>query len=1689
MSTTLHFQIEQKIYQTPYFILYRSIAETKQQAMLVKMPNTAFPDQALDEQMDRDFKIGQQLDHPNIIRYLTIEQSTAGRSIGLENFDGIALSDYIQKHSISMEDFLTIAIQMAEVVATIHQSAFIHKDLNPSNFLINPTSLAIRLIDCRQATRIVQEKQQLVNIDLLEGMLEYISPEQTGRMNRKVDYRTDLYALGAIYYELLTGKVLFDVESPLEIIHAHIAQKPIAPHKVRKGMPKIFSKIIGKLVAKNAEDRYQSATGLLQDLRLCKEAGAAITTLKTKIGAQDFSGKLQIPQKLYGRTLPTQNLLTAFENIRKGGVELFLISGYSGVGKTSLVYEIHRPVTLAKGYFVEGKADQLRKNVPYLPWIQALTGLINQLLAKEEGQLVLWSERIQAALGDMGKVLTKVIPNLELLIGEQPDVPALEPTQAQNRFNYIFRKFTQALTADDDPLVLFLDDMQWADAASLNLLKTLLAEGEAEKLLVILAYRSNEVSPTHPFILTLEELYQTTIAHQSIEVSNLEKKAIAALIGDTLQTTKKAVSELTDLIFEKTKGNAFFVKEFLKALFENDHLAFSFESKKWEWDVAKIQQLNITDNVVDLLRQDIQKLPNEVLTILKMAACIGNRFDEATLTIISEQKAIDITNALEVARIEGYIEKIDAKNYKFSHDSIHQICYEHIPEGQKQQTHVRIGQLLFHNASKKKIEQQIFTITNHWNIGLEGLKDVAEKKQLFQLNLQAAQKAKASNAYQTANGYLDAATQLHQQLQLAPTNPKWFTLQKESAEVAYLLADYDRSEKIIEHTLENAQALKQQITLHRMLILQYTMTSQFVEAIEVGRASLKKLGLDIPLEGLGDLIGAEIGSAFEQLGTRSVTSLLSIPEMKAEKQILVTEILASMLSPSFLANQELFALIVTKIVNLSMKHGNVPASCFGYGCFGLILSTAANYEKGIEFGELAYDLAKRFNDPTEQGRACFHLGEFTSLWKKPFEFARQRNREGFLHALDAGDLQYAGYLSIYDAFYPIYQEKSVTEVLEAVQESLSFSSTTQNFISADTVQGLKIALSCLGGLTKGAANFDLVDLEEATYLANCSAHQNVLAICIYQIIKGQVLYLHQQPQKALDALNEASQFLPYIAGMLFTAEHNFYNSMTLAALLPDAPATTQAAYLTTISKQQETLKVLAENCPENWQHKYLLVEAELAAHRKEPFKAMELYRQAIDLARLHRFRPLQALGNERLAKLWKNKRETSYASLHLREALYLYEGMGATHKIKQLTEELTKLGVVHATSELNTAHLPTTKTSTSSLDLESVLKASQTLSSEIVLEKLLDKMMHIVMENAGAEKGFLLREQEGNWYVQAQGKAKGKIVVLENVPLDKSSNVPVSIVKYVARTKSNVVLQDATKDKRFFSDEYIVQQQPKSILCTSVSISGNQTAVLYLENNLSFGAFTDERVELLKVLSSQIAISLDNALLYQTMEAKVKERTAELAFQKDQSEQLLLNILPEETAKELKANGNVEPRLYKNVSILFIDIVGFTKIANKMTAAALVQDLDHYYKAFDQIMEKYGIEKIKTIGDAFFAAAGVPVPMKDHAAIIIQAAKDVLEVVATEKKQRLSNGQNYFEVRIGINSGSVIAGVVGHSKYSFDIWGSAVNIAARMESNSAVGKINISDNTYQLVKEELACVHRGQITAKGLGEIDMYFVE
>ena len=1461
-------------------ITYQGTRQHNSESVFITVARSANRKQTQDR-IQLTFEIARGLNHPNIGECLDLEKSTQGPALIFANEGGIPLREAIKSGSVSLENALDIAIQLAGALEYLHQNNVMHRDLNPSNVTLNPETNRVQIIDFSFSSPLTKDHQQSIHSSQLRDSLAYISPEQTGRMNRAVDNRTDLYSLGATLFELLTGQKPFEYETSLEMVHAHIAKRPRPLHEINTAIPEILSNIILKLLKKNAENRYQTAHGLKFDLLQCRLADESLHEFSFELGEKDFSSDLQIPQRLFGREKEIQICLDAFEQTRNQGRQLISVSGYSGVGKTSLVNELQKPIAAAGGYYIDGKCDPLQKDIPYYPWLHAFEGFIDQLLTEDEVSLNKWKTRIQDAVGENGKVLTEVISNLEMLLGEQPNVQELEPVQHQNRFDLAIQNFLQAISLPEHPVVIFIDDMQWADSASLKLLTTLLDETSDSSALSIVAYRDNEVNSTHPFAVCLEELAKAGVIIRDIALPNLSRESMHALISETLQVEEMVSTDLASLIFEKTYGNAFFVKAFLESLYEQKLLVFDFDQLTWMWDIAKIKQQNITNNVVELMQDRIEKISPDAREILKSAACIGVRFELEMLEIIAGKSRLELIRALQPALTEGLIDD-HSVFFKFAHDRIHQLVYELILTEEKQPVHYKVGQLLLEKTPATIRPRRIFEIVNHLNRGDSQALSQDEKDELSELNFEAGKKAKQSNAYDAAENYLSKAVNL---LPADPwnTTPKQaFQLIKERAEIAYLLGEFQHSEGLILDLMERATSPLSKIDLYCMLVLLYTMASKYSQAIEKGREGLALMGIDLPLENIGAAVGEEIGAAFANLGDREIASLIDAELMKDPEMVRATELLSRLQAPAFFTNGELFALIVTKIVNLSLTHGHIPPSCFGYGCFGLILSASmAQYQAGYQFGLLSLNLARKLNSPSEIGRAYFHLGQFTSFWVEPLEVTRAYNHEGYLNAIESGDLQYAGYLGIYKAVYPRFQEKSLDNVLRELDAELAFSRKTQNVLSEHTLLAFKHAFTCLSGASEDKANFDTDESTDAEYIELCNAQQSVLAICIYNIQKAKVYYIHGMHRQALLCSNHAEELIGFISGMIFTLEHFFYRALIVAACIAESDTEERIQLDEQAAVCLEKLKSFAESCPENFEHHYLTAKAEYAFINNQG-DVLEDYTKAHLSARQQGYLPIQALINERLAKYWSSKGMSDYASYHIKEALFAYDAWGAKHKVR-LIEEAHPHVVERKANALmpndgDNSTLAGQRTISSSLDLNSVIKASQALSSKLVLKGLLENMMQIMMENAGAEKGYFLVPKGNEEYViQAEAHIEEQsICVSQNGHVDLDLLWPRSIVTYASRTREPLVINDAAKHDRFKSDPYIESTGARSILCIPIQNQNELAGIIYLENDLVSGAFTDERLEVLGILASQLTISYENSVLYDEMEQRVAARTKAL---------------------------------------------------------------------------------------------------------------------------------------------------------------------------------------------------------------------
>ncbi len=1482
--TLPNYQIISKIYESANSIIYRAVRHDDNQPVILKLLKQDYPSPDELTRYWQGYEITKSLNLDGVIKTYGIEKYQNTLVIILEDFGGQSLNQLMANRPLTVKEFLPIAIQIADSLGNIHAANIIHKDINPSNIIMNVDTSLLKIIDFGLSSCLPRENPTLKNPEQLEGTLAYISPEQTGRMNRALDYRTDLYSLGVTFYELLTEKVPFESTDALELVHCHIAKTPIPIYQVNPEVPPILSDIVMKLMAKNVEDRYQSAFSVKADLQKCQLQLAKTSQIASfEIAQNDFYGKLQILQKLYGRENELETLLQSFERVSQGAAEMMLVAGYSGVGKTALVHEIYKPMTEKRGYFATGKFDQFQRNTPYSAISQAFNEFCNYLLTETTEVLNQWRDKILQAVGNNGQVLIDVIPPLELVIGPQPAIAKVGPTEAKNRFNLVFQNFFQALCQPKHPLILFIDDLQWADSASLNLLKTLMMDTESQYVLIIAAYRDNEVDASHPLMMTLKEFTEAQTTVNTIQLTNLSFSNINTLIAEALQSDPIEVRPLTQLVYEKTQGNAFFTLEFIKSLYAQELLLFNWTTKQWQWQLPAITSKGMTDNVIALMESKIELLPKITIQVLKLAAGIGNRFDLQTLSIIAQKSPKDTLISLWMAIEECLILPLD-DNYKqsenlenckthfqFQHDRVQQAAYSFMDENQAQTTHLQIGRLLL--AHTEKPEDNIFEIVNQFNKAVALVENDVEKHQLAELNLIAGQKAKMATAYQLAVIYLQTGINLLNHAAWQQHYALTLQLHTEIAETAYLNGDFDSMEKEIEIVLQQALTILDKVKVYQIQIQSAIAKNQMLAAIEIGQQVLAKLG--IPLS----------ESPPQSL---PIEAFYRLPEMTASDKLAAMQMAMNIFSPTYIATPKQVPQLIFTMVTLCINEGNSPLAAFAYVLYGLLLcSGLENIERGYQFGQLALSMLDKFNAIAIKCRVENLFNVTIIHWKEHARQAINAFHQGIQQGLETGDIEYAAY----DAM--IYCENSylVGEPLELVsQKQRAYVELIRKIKQQFQLYGARIATQLV--LNLRGQTIDKLHLEgeflQEQEITSLPDSNNATTFFRFYLAKTMLSYLFKDNLNAITYAQLAKRYADSLVGTLPFAHIYFYESLVILAHYHAAEPDTQVQYLKQVTANQQQLKRWAKHAPMNFQHKYDLVAAEKARILGQNWPAAECYEKAIAGAKENQYLHEEALAYELAAEFYLARGMNPFVQTYLKEAHYRYQQWGAMAKMKDLEKRHPDLLVrkntpamptmLTGTSSATIMFSPTQRiTASSALDLESVTKAAQTLSGEMMLNHLLEKMMHIVIENAGAEKGYLLLPQKNQWFIEAEGNTDSDDVkVLQSLPI-KNQPIAETIIHYVARTKENVVLTNASLEGSFIRDPYIIKHRPKSVLGAPLLNQGQLTGILYLENNLTKGAFTQARLEVLKVLSSQIAISIENAVLYRTLEQKVEERTAQLA--------------------------------------------------------------------------------------------------------------------------------------------------------------------------------------------------------------------
>ncbi len=1573
------YRLTETLYEGARTLVYRGVREQDQRPVAIKVLRNAFPSFGELVRFRNQYTMTRHLDSPHLVQPLALERYGNRYALVMPDEGAIALSSYWPQANRSLSETLRISLQLADVLHDLAQERIIHKDIKPANILIHPDSQRIQLIDFSLSSLLPKEQQQLTNPNVLEGTLAYISPEQTGRMNRSLDYRTDFYSLGVTLFELLTGQRPFESRDPMALLHCHMAQSVVFPpssgpelgsesdHKLEpdsEAIPATLQAIVLKLMAKNAEERYQSALGLKHDLDCCLQQWE--TTGKIDdfgLGARDVGDRFLIPEKLYGRDADVQALLDAFDRIagrnietdtpsntqrqKQPNAELVLVTGFSGIGKTAVINEIHKPITRQQGYFIRGKFDQLNRNIPFSAFVQAFRSLMGQLLSESEVELAHWKAQILEAVGENGQVLLDVIPELVQIIGPQPAVQELSGNAAQNRFNLLFGKFLRLFATRVHPLVIFLDDLQWVDSASLNLLKLLMDDRETEHLLVLGAYRDNEVSPAHPLMLALGEIEQQGATMTTLTLAPLATVDIDHLVADTLLCSVDRAQPFSQLVYQKTQGNPFFTTQFLEGLYRDGWIAFDAELGHWQCDLAQVRHLALTNDVVAFMVRRLKKLPPETQSALKFAACIGNRFDLATLAVVCEQPqeaiATDLWRGLQSGFVipeseiykffqgdgpgnslgeggkrrshgEGRIPIDDlVVGYRFLHDRVQQAAYALIPEQQKQATHWQIGQRLLQQSRDADRGDRLFEIVNQLNAGRQW--ELAETAPLIHLNLQAGQKAKAATAYAAALEYFQVSYELLPQDCWAEHYSLTLNVYQDMIEAAYLNLQFESVTSLVHEILGQAQSLLDKIKIYEIQIQDAIGNNRLNPALDLGFDVLEQLGVPLLDPETVDITLPEL------------ESLDHFPSMADPHKQAALRIFVSMFSAVYNGRPSLLKPTIWTMVNLCTTAGHTSVSPMAYTVYGMSRCGAGEIDEGYLSGQIALKLLDILDARNVRCKALEQVGGFISHWKEHVSVSIEQFNQGLQSGLDVGDLEYACHSAKNACAHLVLMGMPLDSVQKKQAQYIELGRRLkqQHILSFATIWR-QLTLNLRGqrlpdpsspaqdSVHQSVAPWELVgeSFNEREMLPILKAKDNYFSLYVIHFSKLMLCYLFGNMAEAKAMLQAIETYSAASLGSLMSVVQTFYTSLILLQEYREQDGSTSEDHrLVQVADNQSRMKAWARFAPMNHLHKYQLVEAERHHTAKDYLSAIDLYDRAIAGAKAHGYLQEEALANELAARFYLNWGKAKIAAVYMQEAYYCYGRWEAKAKADDLEqrypqllapilhiappslhwlESLTELAAPPSASASGqkTSDRPTLSNAESSsssinatLDLAAILRASQAISNTISLRALLGQITQIILQNSGGDRcALLLPDRDGSWLLRAITTLDTATLCAE--PLENHPHLPSQLIQYVVKTQRAIAATDLSSDLPIV-DQFLLQQQPKSILCLPLFNQGKLIAILYLSNQSTRDVFTQERTLILNFLCTEAAISLEKARLYgeledysSSLETKVQERTQAL---------------------------------------------------------------------------------------------------------------------------------------------------------------------------------------------------------------------
>ena len=1485
------FDVAEEISRSGWHALHRGQRLAGGEPVLLKLPVADAPQSPAIELLAHEFELLRSIALPGVPSVRDLVRRDGRTCLVLDDPGGLPLPLSLRAELPSVETFLALAARMIAVLGQVHRLGIVHGSIEPRAFLLHSVTGDVALVDFAHATSDGGGVGTPDTRYLLRRALAYLAPEQSGRTSRTVDQRADLYALGATWYELLTGRAPFRTDDPLELIHLHLAKTPASPTEIDPRIPEPIARIVLKLLAKTPEQRYQSAAGLALDVESCARDWAVHRRIAPfPLGRGDVSDRFAIPHALYGREADVDWLRSRIERARTGRPALLLVAGPPGIGKTALIQDLLRPALRERTHFVSGKFDQLARGVPYGALIHALRALVRQLLTENEAELARWRARLVEALGTNGGVVAEVIPEIDLIVGTQPPAPSVDPAARLNRFQLVFQRFASALAREDRPLVLFLDDLQWADPGTLSLLPTLLAAPDVRHLLVVGAFRDSEVDAAHPLTRTVESLESAGVEVGRLVLGPLPLSDLTRLVRDTLRGEHEEAAALAQLVASTTEGNPFFSIQFLNSLRQDGFLVFDPERGCFAYRSTRGGGgPSLAEDVVDLIARKLERLDPEAARLMTLASCIGHSFDDEVLSTIGERPLERVRESLGPAVRESLIlaaARDDAPfaeaptGYAFVHDRVQQAAYARIPADERPVVHRRIGRLLLERADAARLDDALFDVVHQLNLGCLAIESEAERVELARLDLRAGRKAQASTAFAAARTYFEAGASVLSDRAWDAEYELAFALRLGAAECLYLCGRFDEVERASNELLARARTRLDRARVEKLRSVQYENRSLYGEALAVARTSLRTFGVRLP-EAEGDKRAAlerEVETIRARLGPRGIRDLIDLPELTDPEIRMVLEILTDAWSSAYITGDAWLArLMSATIVRLSLEHGNSAESAYGYVTHTITVGPLlGDYGAAYEFGRLALTVNERFHDSMRRAKIHQQFHAHACFWREPFAACVPYAREACRAGLESGDFLYAVYGAVTEAWPALLASTDLGRFVTDYTPASSLIERLRVESFGDAHRVLLGWARALRGETLAPLSLSSGDFDEDAYRA--TYRDNPFFSMFAATARLHLCYTLEAYDAALDAARTTRAIGHHLEGTMWPVLAELWTALTWAAVDARLDEAARREGRRALEDAERTFATLALSCPANFKSAWLLLSAERARVTGDPQAAIERYEQAVEAARESGLAQQIGPANELAGRFWLDRGGAQVGALLLREARDAYLRWGALAKVRALEERYGERLGPTPSHEPRTPAASTAPTDAAPLDLFSVMKAAQAIAGEIELDRLLAQLMRITLENAGAERGALILEVDGQPFVVAEGAVDApEPTGTTPVPLDRAERLPLSLVYYVRRTAESVVLDDASADSTYGTDPDVVHRKPRSVMAVPVLHQARRIGVLYLENNTAARAFTEDRILICRLLASQAAVALENARLYDEMrqEALLRRQTEE----------------------------------------------------------------------------------------------------------------------------------------------------------------------------------------------------------------------